>query len=82
MGLSLAKQLILPYKMVVLSAKFTILSSWPPFCTPLIPCHYQLKDLQKNLATTTEQHGGWPPLPGSLHKNKRVREEIIYIFYF
>ena len=42
MTLSLAKQLILPRKMVVSSAKFIILISWSPFCTPLIPCHYQL----------------------------------------
>ena len=42
MTLSLAKQLILPRKMVVSSAKFIILISWSPFFTPLIPCHYQL----------------------------------------
>ena len=32
-GLSLAKQLALPQKMFVSSAKFTILISWSPVCT-------------------------------------------------
>ena len=40
MGLSLAKQLTSPQKMFVSSAKFTILISLSPVCTPLIPCHY------------------------------------------
>ena len=37
MGLSLAKQLMLPEKMFVSSAKFTVLISWFPVCTPLVP---------------------------------------------
>ena len=39
MRLCLAKQLMSPQKVIVI-AKFTILISWSPVCTPLIPCHY------------------------------------------
>ena len=39
-GLSQTKHLMSPEKIFMSSAKFTILISWSPFCTPLFPCHY------------------------------------------
>ena len=36
----------------------------------------------RTLATTAEQNQGWPALPRSLHENKIVREETIYMFSF
>ena len=52
MGLSLAKQLIRHEKTVVLSAKFTILISWFPVCTLLIPNFLILKWVRILVATT------------------------------
>ena len=54
MGLSLAKQLMSLQKMSVSSAKFTILISWSPVCTPLIPCHYHWNWCQSWLQQQTE----------------------------
>ena len=42
MRLVLGKKLLLSKKMALSSGKFTILISWFPFSTPLIPCYYQL----------------------------------------
>ena len=58
MGLSMATQLILPYKMVASSAKFTILISWFLFCTLLIPCHYQLNGQELWLQQQSKIKGG------------------------
>ena len=57
MGLSLAKQLMLPQvdvKMFLSSAKFTILISWSPVCTPLILCTYNWNAWQPWLQQETE----------------------------
>ena len=85
MGLSLAKKLMSPQKMFALSAKFTILISWSPVCTPFNPLSLSLKWvttfwLQQN--RNIQKHGDWAVLQNYLHdEGKGVREETIY-FYF
>ena len=54
MGLSLANQLMSPEETFVSSAKFTILISWSPVCTPLILCHYHWNGRQLWLQQQTE----------------------------
>ena len=54
MGLSLANQLMSPEGTSVSSAKFTILISWSPVCTPLILCHYHWNGWQLWLQQQTE----------------------------
>ena len=54
-GLSLAKQLMLPQKMYVSSAKFTsLIFWWSPFCTLLVPCHYHQNGRQSWLQQQRE----------------------------
>ena len=81
MGLNLAKQLTSPQKMFVSSAEFTVLISWSPVCTPLIP--YFIIEIGDSLGCNNkEKHGEWAILQNYLHdEGKGVREETIY-FYF
>ena len=80
-GLSLTRLLMSPQKKLVSSAKFIILISWFPVCTPWIPCHHHWNEWRLWLQKHTET---WrvSSLQNYLHDNdKGVREETIY-FYF
>ena len=80
MGLCLAKQLMSPQKIIVI-AKFTILISWSPVCTPLTSLSLQWV---MTLVETTyrEKQGEREVLQNYQHdKGKGVRKEIIY-FHF
>ena len=82
MGLSLRKLLMSPQKMLMSSAKFTILISWSPVCTPWIPCHYHWNEWWPWFQQHTET---WRA--GSLQnylydKGNRVREETIYFKFW
>ena len=63
--------------MVVSSAKLTSLITQSPVFTPFMSLPNKWEN---NFATRTQQNGGYPSLPGSLHENKRIMEETINIF--
>ena len=78
--LSLTKLLISPQ--LVSSAKFTILISWSPVCTPWIPCHYHWNGWWPGLQQHTETWRA-DSLQNYLHdKGKGVREETIYFYFY
>ena len=81
MGFNLTKLLMSPQKKLVSSAKFTILISWSPVCTPRITCHYHWNGWWPWLQQHTESWRAGS-LQKYLHdKSKGVREKTIY-FYF
>ena len=81
MGLSLAKLLMSPQKKLVSSAKFTILISWSPVCTPLIPCHYHSNGGQSLLQQQTETWSvGNPAKLPTWRGSRGQRRPSIFIF--
>ena len=83
MSLSLAKQLMSPHKLFLSSAKLTILISWSPVCTPLIPCVYFWNACWPWFSCNNiQKHGDRAVLKNYLHHGVKRSERRPFIFIF
>ena len=83
MSFSLAKQLMSPHKMFLSSAELTILISWSPVCTPLIPCVYLGNGWRPWFSCNNiQKHGDRAVLKNYLHHGVKRSERRLFIFIF